>query len=606
MRLMAAVLASVFLCASEAQAGGGHGASMYGDLKYPAGFTHFEYANPRAPKGGEVRRAAIGTFDTLNPFVLKGMPAAGIGEIFETLTVGSSDEAFAQYGLIAETIEMPADRSWVGFTLRRQARFHDGSPITTDDVIWTLETLKKKGHPFYRSYYGKVTGAEKVGARGVRFAFAPGDNRELPLIVGQMPVLSKAYWSARAFDKTTLEPPLGSGPYRVEALEAGRSVVYRRVKDYWGAALPVRAGHHNFDVIRYDYYRDSTVALEAFKAGQYDFRQENAAKSWATGYAGPALAAGLIRKEEIRNEVPTGMQGYVFNTRRPIFRDPRVREAIGYAFDFEWTNRTLFYGAYTRTRSYFSNSELASRGLPGAGELKALALFRGRVPDAVFTREYGPPTSNGSGFIRDNLLAALQLLQAAGWRVRDMTLVNAATGAPFEFEILLSDPSFERVTLPFAKNLEHLGITARVRTVDTAQYQNRVESFDFDMTVGLWPQSLSPGNEQVDDWASERAGIPGSRNLAGIRDPVVDALVADLIAAPDRQSLVDRTRALDRVLLWGFYVVPHWHIQNFRAASWDKFGRPALSPKYALGFDTWWVDPAKEARLARRKGEVFR
>jgi microcin C transport system substrate-binding protein len=378
------------------------------------------------------------------------------------------------------------------------------------------------------------------------------------------------------------------------------------VKDYWGAGLAVRAGRANFDVIRYDYYRDSTVALEAFKAGQYDFRPENAAKSWATGYAGPALSAGLIRKEEIRNEVPTGMQGYVFNTRRPIFGDRRVREAIGYAFDFEWTNRTLFYGAYTRTRSYFSNSELASRGLPGAGELKALAPFRGRVPDEVFTREYGPPISDGSGFIRDNLLAALGLLQAAGWRVRDMKLVNSATGAPFEFEILLSEPTFERISLPFVKNLEHLGITARVRTVDTAQYQNRVDSFDFDMTVGLWPQSLSPGNEQVDDWASERAGVPGSRNLAGIKDPAVDALIAALIAAPDRQRLVDRTRALDRLLLWGFYVVPHWHIQNFRAASWDKFGRPPLSPKYALGFDTWWVDPAKEARLARRKGEIFR
>ena len=614
MRVMAAVLGVLLLVlASHAHGGAerersavtvGHGLSMYGDLKYGPGFTHFAYTNPRAPRGGEARLAAIGTFDTLNPFVLKGLPAAGIGEIFETLTVQSGDEPFSEYGLIAETIETPADRSWVAFTLRREARFHDGSPITADDVIWTFETLKRQGHPFYRSYYSKVASVERLRERTVRFTFAPGDNRELSLIVGQIPVLSRAYWGARAFEKTTLDPPLGSGPYRVESLETGRSIIYRRVKDYWGAGLPVRVGRSNFDVIRYDYYRDATVALEAFKAGQYDFRPENAAKAWATGYASPALSAGLIKKEEIKNEVPTGMQGYVFNTRRPIFADARVRQALSYAFDFEWTNRTLFYGAYTRTKSYFSNSELASRGLPTPGELKVLAPFRGRVPEEVFTREYRPPVSDGSGFIRNNLLAALKLLESAGWVVRDMKLVNGRTGAPFEFEILLAEPPFERITLPFAKNLERLGITARVRTVDTAQYQNREDSFDFDMIVGLWPESLSPGNEQIDNWTSPRAGVPGSRNLAGIQDPVVDALVEALIAAPDRQSLVDRTRALDRVLLWRFYVVPHWHIQDFRVASWDMFGRPAVSPKYELGFDTWWIDPAKAERLAQRKGAV--
>lgn len=613
MRMIAAALlvGAVLVGASVRAApptGPAHALSMYGDLKYGPGFTHFDYANPDAPRGGEVRLARIGTFDSFNPYILKGVPDAAILNTFETLMVQSDDEPFSEYGLIAESVETPPDRSWVIFTLRPEARFHDGSAITADDVVWTFDTLKTKGHPRFRSYYGKVVRAEKLAERRVRFAFSPGDNRELPLILGQLPVLSRAYWSTRAFERTTLEPPLGSGPYRLDtsAMEPGRFTVYRRVKDYWGAALPVRVGRHNFDALRYDYYRDSNIALEAFKAGQYDFRVENAAKLWATGYASPALSAGLMKKEEIRNEVPTGMQGYVMNTRRPLLKDRRVRQALAYAFDFEWTNRTLFYGAYTRTSSYFSNSELASSGLPTPGELAVLEPYRGRVPDEVFTREYRPPVSDGSGFIRQNLLAALELLKQAGWVVRDMRLVNAETGAPFELEILLSDPAFERITLPFTKNLEHLGIRARPRNVDTAQYQKRVETFDFDMIVHVWGESLSPGNEQVDFWTSAAAGVPGSENTAGIQDPVVDEVVRLLVAAPDRQSLVDRTRALDRLLLWGFYVVPHWHVQSFRVASWDRFGRPAISPKYALAFDAWWIDAARDAALARRKGEVVR
>jgi microcin C transport system substrate-binding protein len=585
-----------------------HALSMYGDLKYGPSFTHFEYANPDAPKGGEIKLAAIGTFDSFNPYILKGVPAAGIGNTFDTLMVQSDDEPFSEYGLVAETVETPPDRSWVIFNLRPEARFHDGSPMTADDVIWTFDTLRAKGHPRFRSYYGKVARAEKLAERRVRFTFSPGDNRELPLILGQLPVLSRAYWSTRAFERTTLEAPLGSGPYRLDpaAFEPGRFVVYRRVKDYWAASLPVRAGRDNFDTIRYDYYRDGSIALEAFKAGQYDFRLENAAKQWATGYASPALAAGLFRKEEIRNELPTGMQGYIFNTRRELFADRRVREALGYAFDFEWTNRTLFYGAYTRTASYFSNSELASRGVPTDRELAVLEPYRGRVPDSVFTREYRPPVSDGSGFIRQNLLTAVALLKQAGWVVRDMRLVNATSGALFEFEILLADPAFERITLPFVKNLEHLGIRARPRTVDAAQYQKRVETFDFDMIVHAWGESLSPGNEQFDYWTSASFNVPGSENTAGIHDPVVDELVALLVAAPDRQGLIDRTRALDRVLLWGFYVIPHWHIQSFRVASWDKFGRPAITPKYNLPLDAWWIDPAKAEALTRRKREVFR
>lgn len=594
------------LWAQDLQVKARHGLSMYNDLKYASSFTHFDYVNPHAPKGGEARLATLGTFDTLNPFVLKGIAAAGIGQIFDTLTVQSEDEPFSEYGLIAETIDTPADRSWVIFTLRPEARFHDGSPITADDVIWTFETLKTKGHPFYRVYYAKVLQAEKLGPRMVKFSFSPGENRELPLIVGQMPVLSRAYWSGRDFEKTTLDPPLGNGPYQVESIDPGRSITYRRVKDYWGAHLPVRVGQQNFDRIRYDYYRDSTVALEAFAAGQYDFRQENVAKNWATAYDFPAIKQGLIKKEQIPNQIPTGMQGYVYNTRRSLFRDRRVRQALAYAFDFEWTNKHLFYGAYKRTKSYFSNSELASRGLPNAAELEILEPFRGHIPPEAFTKAYRPPTTDGLGDIRDNLLTALALLREAGWVVKDMRLVNERTGEPFQFEILLADPSFERVTLPFVRNLERLGITASVRTVDSAQYQNRIDNFDFDMTVGVWPESLSPGNEQVDNWTSARADVPGSRNLAGIKDPVVDQLVALLIAAPDRQSLVVRTRALDRVLLWGEYVIPHWYLPDFRIVYWEKFAHPLVSPLYALGFDTWWIDVQKEKRLVRLKGSMFK
>ena len=605
--LLLALLAPTRAPAAGARIITGHGLSMFGDLKYGLGFTHFDYTDPAVPKGGDVKLAAIGTFDNLNPFVLKGVAAAGIGELFDTLMVQSSDEPFSEYGLLAETVEVPEDRSWVAYTLRPEARFHDGSPVTAGDVIWTFEALKEKGHPFYRSYYAKVVRAEKVGPRTVRFSFGPGDNRELPLIVGQMAVLSRAYWSTRDFGKTTLEPPLGSGPYRVASVEPGRSISYRRAKDYWGARLPVNAGRNNFETLRFDYYRDGTVALEAFKAGAYDFRAENVAKNWATAYDVPAVRDGMIKKELIPNEIPTGMQGFVFNTRRPVFADRRVREALAYAFDFDWTNKNLFYGAYTRTKSYFSNSELAARGSPSREELRVLEPFRGTIPDEVFSRAYEPPRTDGSGDIRRNLRTAFEILKEAGWVVRGGALVDGRTGEQMTFEILLDQPDFERITLPFVKNLERLGIRARVRTVDTSQYQNRMDHFDFDMAVAVWGESLSPGNEQRDDWTSEAARTPGSRNLAGIRDPAVDKFVDLVVSAPDRPSLVARTRALDRVLLWGFYVIPHWHIQAFRVAYWDKFGRPKISPKYALGFpDTWWVDAKREAALLRRRGDAAR
>jgi len=580
-----------------------HGIAMHGDLKYPPGFKHFDYVNPNAPKGGLVKLAGIGTFDNLNPFILRGVAAAAAVDTFDTLLASAEDEPFSEYGLVAESLEVPDDRSWVIFNLRPEARFHDGSPITADDVVFSLNILKTKGHPQLRFYYSAVAQAEALGPRRVKFTFVPGENRELPLIVGQMPIFSKAYWQGRDFERTTLEPPLGSGPYKVETVDPGRSITLKRVEDYWGANIPINVGRHNFDRVRTDYYRDTTVALEAFKAGQYDFRVENSAKSWATGYDVPAVRQGLIIKEDIPNSRPTGMQAYAFNIRRPIFADPRVRQALAYAFDFEWTNRTLFYGAYTRTESYFSNSELASRGLPEGEELAILDTMRDRLPPEVFTTPYTAPKTDGSGNLRPNLLEALDLLGQAGWHVDRDRLVNAA-GEPMRFEVLLYDPGFERVTLPFARNLKRIGIDATVRTVDVSQYQNRMDHRDFDMIVMAWGESLSPGNEQRDFWSSAAADAPGSRNVVGIKDPAVDALVDAVIAAPSRDSLVARTRALDRALLWGHYVIPQWHLTVDRVASWAKLSRPAVTPTRGVQFDAWWIDPNKERTLNVKLTEV--
>ncbi len=603
MRFTTALVTVFLMLASPALAQDvyvGHGVAMHGDLKYGPNFTHFDYVNPDAPKGGEVRQSAVGSFDNLNPFILKGQSASGIGRIFESLMTGSEDEAFSQYGLIAESVEMPEDRSWVAFTLRAQARWHDGTQITVDDVLFSLEVLKTKGHPFYRAYYADVVKAEKIAERKVKFTFADGLNRELPLIIGELVILSKAYFETHDFEKTTLESPLGSGPYRVESVDAGRSITYARVVDYWGADLPVRRGQDNFDVIRVDYYRDPTVAMEAFKAHEYDFRAENASKVWATAYVGEAFDDGRIVKQEIAHSIPTGMQGFVFNTRRAKFADPKLRRALGYAFDFEWTNKNLFNGAYSRTESYFSNSELASSGLPDAAELALLEPFRNQIPAAVFNEVHETPKTDGSGKARRNLRTALKMLGQAGWAIVDGKLINPVDGEPLEIEFLIVSPLFERIIAPYVKNLEKLGVGARIRLVDSAQYQKRLEGFDFDMVVAPMGQSLSPGNEQNNYWTSAAADTPGSRNLAGVKDPVVDSLVATLIAAADREALITATRALDRVLLSGYYVVPHWHIRSFRVAYWNKFARPAITPKYSLGFDSWWIDPALEEQLAGR------
>jgi microcin C transport system substrate-binding protein len=607
--VLATLLASVPLGSAIAQdeVTKSHALSLYGDIKYGPDFTHFDYVNPDAPKGGTVRDFTVGTsFDTFNPFVLKGVPAAGAGLLFDSLTVRAEDEPETAYGLIAESMEMPKDRTWVIYHLRPQARFNDGTPITADDVLWTFNTLREKGRPLFRVYYGDVVKAETTDDHSVKFSFKNGENRELAQILGEMPVLSKAYFATHEFERASLEAPLGSGPYVVDGYEPGRTVTYRRVENFWGKDLPVNRGRHNFDVIKYIYYRDRSASLEGFKAGDYDRRLEYTARDWTEGYDSPAFRAGLYKKEVTPRGGVRPLQGFAYNTRRPIFGDRRVREALGYALDFEWTNKTFFYGLYERSNSYFGNSELAATGLPEDGELKILEGYRGKIPDEVFTKVYEPPKSDGSGNIRENLRKALDLLKQAGWSVKDGRLANDKTGEPFRFEILLTaDSSFTRITQPFVENLKRIGIAASIRGVDDAQYTQRLQNFDFDMTIVAMGQSLSPGNEQRDYWTSGAAETPDSQNLMGVRDPVVDDLVEKLIGAPDRQTLIAYTRALDRALLWGFYIIPQWYDGNQRLASWDKFSRPAMPPKYGSAInDTWWFDQAKADALEKRKAEI--
>ena len=601
------VLACSFVAAPLAQAEDAvepvHGIAMHGDLAYPADFEHFAYANPDAPKGGTLTLSALGSYDSFNPYIIKGQPAASVGLIYETLTVQSLDEPFSEYGLLAESIEMPEDRSWVAFTLRENARWHDGKPVTVEDVIWSLETLKEKGAPFFRFYYQNVVKAEATGDRRVKMTFDGAVNRELPLIIGQLPILPKHYFEDQPFDQTSLEPPLGSGPYKIKSFEPGRNIVYERVEDYWGQDVPVNRGRYNFDEVRYEYFRDANVALEGLKAGVYDLRQENSSKNWATGYTGPAVEDGMIVKEEITRQSGTGMQSYAFNIRRPKFQDPKVRQALAYAFDFEWTNKNLFYGQYTRTDSFFENSELASSGLPDEAELKLLEPLRDQIPPEVFTETFQPPANDGSGNSRKNLRTALGLLKEAGWTVEGGKLTNQA-GESLDFEILLVSPLFERITAPVIKNLERLGVRATMRTIDPAQYQNRLEGFDFDMIVGSWGQSLSPGNEQRDFWGTEAASREGSRNLIGVTDPAIDKLIDAVIQAQSREALVTASRALDRVLLWNHFVIPQYHSPVDRYAYWDKFKRPETDPKNGVDQFSWWVDPGKEDEVIAAQEEL--
>ena len=566
--------------------------SMHGIPKYGDDFKNFDYVNINAKKGGKIRLHQIGSFDTLNNFILKGSPAANLSQVHDSLLTKSYDEPFTMYGLIAESITVPEDRSWATFKIRKEAKFHDGSPIRVEDVIWTLNTLKTKGHPFFKFYYGNVKSAKKIGDNEVKFVFQGERNLELPLIIGQMKILSKKYW-ANKFEDVLLDKPIGSGPYRVKSFKAGRTIEFERVDNYWGKELSVNKGRFNFDKIIIEYFRDATVALEAFKSGDYDFRLENQAKRWANAYNFKAIENGYVKKDSVKHEIPTGMQGFFINTRKEIFKDRNVRKALNYAFDFEWTNKILFFNQYIRTASFFSNSDLASSELPSKKELELLGPFKDQLPNDIFNIPYKNPINDGSGEIRKNLRIADKLLYDAGWIIKNGKRINKDSGLPLKFTILLVSPEFERIALPYARNLKKIGIEAKVRTVDSAQYERRLENFSFDMTVVSLGQSLSPGNEQRDFWNSNSAEIGGSRNYTGVSSQVVDFLIDKIIAAKDRESLIHATKALDRVLLFGYYVVPHWHIQNFRIAYWDKFGKPEINPKYDLGIDTWWYDSTK-------------
>lgn len=584
--------------ASLTQAAPKHALTLYGEpAKYPADYQHFDYVNPQAPKGGNFRQTGFGGFDSLNPFINKGVSADDIGLIYDTLTRHGLDEPFTEYGLLAEKIEKAPDNAWVRFYLRPEARFHDGQPVTAEDVKFTFETLMTQGSPTYRGYYADVDKVEVESPLKVRFIFKHAGNRELPLILGQLPVLPKHWWAERDFSKSNLEIPLGSGPYKVAEVKAGRSIRYQRVADWWGKDLPVNRGFYNFDSMRIDYYRDNTVALEALKAGQFDYWLETSAKNWATAYDTPAVVNGQLIKEEIENHNPTGMQGFIFNIRRPVFQDPRVREALGLLFDFEWANKQLFNGAYTRTHSYFDNSELASSGLPGPDELKILEPLRDQIAPQVFTEEFRVPVTDGSGIIRKQQRRAYQLLQEAGWRIDGDQMLDAE-GKPVSFEFLLAQTEFERVLLPFKRNMADLGMELVIRRVDVSQYINRLRSRDFDLIVGGFGQSNSPGNEQREYWHSSSADNPGSRNFIGLKDPAIDQLVDGLINADSRQSLIAHTRALDRVLLWGHYVIPNWHIKTWRVAYWNRLQHPKITPQYDIGLNTWWVNPLPTAEAA--------
>lgn len=606
---------------AAAQPARSHALTILGKPALPPDFPHFPYVNVQAPKGGEVVFAMTGTFDGFNPYILRGNPAIGLGatwqpgvggtaagsaggHVWESLMVGSADEVDTGYGHLAETIEVAADGLGVAFELRPEARFADGTPVLASDVVWTFNTLMEKGRPSIRVAYGDVESATAEGERRVVFKFKTNTNRELPLIVGSLPVMSEKWWSTRDFTRPLTEPPLGSGPYKVERFELGRSVSYVRDPNWWARDRPTGRGFHNFERVRIEYFRDQTVAFQAFKAGQADYRQENVSKEWVTGYDFPARRDGLVTLQELPHKLPTGIQGYVMNTRRDVFKDARVREALAQVYDFEWLNKNLFFGTYTRTTSYFGNTAQQSQGLPSEAELALLQPYKDKLPPALFSEPFTLAATDGSGTNRDGLRRALALMREAGWTVRDRKLVDAS-GKQMAFTILLYEPSTERVTLPYSQWLQRLGIDVTVRTVDPAQYQKLTDDFDYDMTTIIYPGGDTPGNELRDYFSCATVNTPGGGNMAGVCNPAADALIERIIAATDRETLATAGRALDRVLLRGWYVIPQYYGASFRVATWDRFGRPEAAIRSGFVMDSWWVDTAKAARVdaARRGGQ---
>jgi microcin C transport system substrate-binding protein len=580
-----------------------HGLSIFGALKYPADFKHFDYVNPDAPKGGsasQIGTAGLTTFDSFNSFILKGDAAQGMELCFDTLMTRALDEPDAVYGLVAETADVAPDALSVTFKLRPEAKFADGSALTADDVVFSFETIKAKGHPALSIPLRDVVKAEALGPQTVRYTFQGSLIRDLPITVATLPILSKAYYATHDFEKTTFEPPLGSGPYKVDSFKAGTYVTYARRPDYWGKDLPVNRGLHNFDSVRYEYYRDRTLELENLLAGNFDFREEFTSKDWAGGYDKPAVKDGRVQLLTIPDERPSGAQGFFINTRREKFKDIRVREALGLAFDFEWSNRNLFFGLYTRTASYFENSDMKAVGPPSPEELKLLEPFRDKLSPAVFGEPVSPPVTDGSGNNREQLRRASKLLAEAGWTQTPQGLRNAA-GQPFSVEILIDSPSFERIAGPYIKNLRAIGVDATMRRVDAAQYERRLKEFDFDLTTQRYALRLTPGVELKTFWGSEAARTSGSFNLAGIADPVLDQLIDHIVTAKSRAELVTATRAADRVLRAGHYWVPQWYKGAHNLAFWSKFGWPAVKPKYERGaLDTWWYDSEKAKALVRK------
>ena len=570
-----------------------HGIAMHGKPKYEESFTHLDYVNPDASKGGVVRFGSYGSFDNLNRVAFKGSKAAGLGYVNDTLMRRVWDEAFSLYGLIAEFVEMPEDRSSVTFYLNPKATFHDGSPITRDDVLFSLETFQTKGTPNQKKTYGKVISTELIGNNGIKMVFVNNEDKELPLIVaGFLPIIPKKYYENIDVTKTFLDIPLGSGPYTIENLDPGRQIKYKRVENYWAKDLPVNKGLYNFDTIIYDYYKDSNVLVEAFKVGEYDFRREYNVKRWLSEYDFKAVDSGEVILKEMNNDRPVGMNGLVMNTRKNIFNNRNVRLALSYAYDHEWINKTIYQNAYVRTDSFFDNSPLSSSGLPSDAELELLNPWRDQIPSEIFTETFTPPKTDGSGNARKNLLKAKEILQEEGWIIKNDKLTK--DGKEFKFEFLIVSPSDEKIALAYQSNLKKLGITMEVRTVDSSQYQARLLNYDFDMIKRYWGVSLSPGNEQQFYWGSEVGKKDGSRNYPGINSPAVDALIEKLISAKNREELTTAIHALDRVLLWGHYVVPLYHSNKDRIAYWDFFEYPEEIPLYGIVIESWWINKDKQ------------